>query len=118
MRLQGVAMMDRPTARPPGKWATMVLAWALGLAAMAAYMPAWAQQGTATGEVRRIDAQQGTVALRHGEIKALGLPAATLVYRAAPALLRDIKPGDKVRFTAARQDGKYVLTAIDKTMLP
>ncbi|ANN80765.1 copper-binding protein [Bordetella flabilis] len=75
-------------------------------------------QATATGEVRRVDAQAGTVALRHGEIKALGLPAMTLVYHAAPPLLRDIKPGEKVRFTATRQDGRYVVTAIDRSLLP
>jgi Cu/Ag efflux protein CusF len=33
-------------------------------------------------------------------------------------LLKNIKPGDKVRFTATRQDGKYVVTAIDKTLMP
>jgi Cu(I)/Ag(I) efflux system periplasmic protein CusF len=99
----------------------MLLASLPWLAAMASAMlagPAWAQQATAMGEVRRVDAQQGTVALRHGEIKDLDLPAATLVYHAAPALLKDIKPGDKVRFTATRQDGKYVVTAIDKTVMP
>lgn len=99
----------------------MLSAGALWLAAMASAMvacPALAQQATATGEVRRVDVQGGTVALRHGEIKALDLPAATLVYHAAPALLKNIKPGDKVRFTATRQDGKYVVTAIDKPLMP
>ena len=50
---------------------------------------------------------------RHDEIKALDLPAMTLVYEAdPPALLSKIKAGDKVRFTATRKDGKYVVTAI------
>ncbi|AOB33980.1 RND transporter [Bordetella sp. H567] len=89
-----------------------------GAVAAAGPAPARNPQASATGEVRRVDAQQGTVALRHGEIKDLGLPAATLVYHAAPALLRDIRPGDKVRFTATRQDGGYVVTAIDKSVLP
>lgn len=103
--------------------ATLRAAAMLGMAIAAGIAgTAGAEQGkgpaTATGEVRRIDIQQGTVVLRHGEIKELGLPAATLVYHVAPALLRDIKPGDKVRFTAIRQDGRYVVTAIDKNMLP
>jgi len=34
------------------------------------------------------------------------------VYDADPALLAKIKAGDKVRFTAERKDGKYVVTAI------
>jgi len=85
---------------------------------IAAAAQASAQQATATGEVRRIDMQAGTVALKHGEIKDLGLPAMTLVYRIAPALLKGIGPGDKVRFTVARQQGRYVVTAIDKTLIP
>jgi Cu/Ag efflux protein CusF len=91
-----------------------------GMAAITAITAAVAAQAqaTATGEVRRVDAQAGTVALRHGEIKALGLPAMTLVYHAAPTLLRGIKPGDKVRFTATRQEGRYVVTAIDRTLMP
>ncbi|ANN69907.1 hypothetical protein BAU06_24585 [Bordetella bronchialis] len=88
--------------------------------ALAAAMPVHAKDAsaTATGEVRRINVEQGTVALRHGEIKELGLPAATLVYRISPSLLRGIQPGDKVRFTATRQDGKYVVTAIGKSLMP
>ena len=109
----------RLPARAGRRRVTMRVAAILGMAIAAGVAgPARAQQGTATGEVRRIDVQQGTVALRHGEIKELGLPAATLVYHIAPALLRDIKPGDKVRFTATRQDGRYVVTAIDKSVLP
>jgi Cu/Ag efflux protein CusF len=94
------------------------LAWAvpLAMAAMAAPGAAWAQQATATGEVRRVDAAGGTVTLKQGEIKELNLPAMTLVYQAAPALLQKVKAGDKVRFTATRQDGKYVVTAIEKAI--
>ncbi|AZY47815.1 copper-binding protein [Bordetella avium] len=73
-----------------------------------------AQTAQASGEVRRIDATAGTVTLKHDAIAALDLPAMTLVYQAAPALLTNIKPGDKVRFTATRQDGRYVVTAISK----
>ena len=67
---------------------------------------------TASGEVRRVDAAAGKVAIKHDAISALELPAMTLVYQATPALLANIKPGDKVRFTATRQGGKYVVTEI------
>ena len=67
---------------------------------------------TASGEVRRVDAAAGKVAIRHDAIADLDLPAMTLVYQASPALLANIKPGDHVRFTAARQGGKYVVTQI------
>lgn len=92
---------------------------AAGLAGLA-WLPAQAQPAkqettataTASGEVRRVDAADGKVTIKHGEISALGLPAMTLVYRATPALLAGIKAGDKVRFTATRQDGRYVVTQI------
>ncbi|MBO1111459.1 copper-binding protein [Bordetella petrii] len=69
---------------------------------------------TASGEVRRVDAAGGKVTIKHDKITALDLPAMTLVYRADPALLAGIRPGDKVRFTATRQDGRYVVTDISK----
>ncbi|WP_442595397.1 copper-binding protein [Parapusillimonas sp. JC17] len=73
-----------------------------------------AQEASATGEVRRIDAQAGKITLKHGAIAALDLPAMTLVYRIDPALLGDIKPGDKVSFKARRDGGIYTVTAISK----
>jgi Cu/Ag efflux protein CusF len=97
----------------------MLIAGMAGMAAIGTALPAHAKDtAIATGEVRRIDVGQGLVALRHGEIKDMGLPAVTLVYHIAPALLKDIRPGDKVRFTATRQDGRYVVIVISKSMLP
>lgn len=69
---------------------------------------------SATGEVRRVDAAAGKVALKHDAIAALELPAMTLVYQATPVLLIDIEPGDRVRFTAARRNGTYIVTEISK----
>jgi len=69
---------------------------------------------SASGEVHRVDAAGGKVTIKHDKITALDLPAMTLVYRADPALLAGIKPGDKVRFTATRRDGRYVVTEISK----
>ncbi|HLR77555.1 MAG TPA: copper-binding protein [Burkholderiaceae bacterium] len=73
-----------------------------------------AQEATASGEVRRIDAQAGKITIKHGQIPALDLTAMTLVYRIDPALLSGIKPGDKVKFTARREAGQYVVVAISK----
>lgn len=101
--------------------AVSALAW-FGVAWQPAQV--WAAEGsaaqqeeataTASGEVRRVDAAKGKVAIKHDAISALELPAMTLVYQASPALLADIKPGDDVTFTATRQNGKYVVTAIGK----
>lgn len=86
-----------------------------GLALSSVYsVAAIAQQATASGEVRRVDAPAGKITIKHGAISDLGLPAVTLVYHVDPALLKGIKPGDKITFTAKREAGKYVVTEIKK----
>lgn len=87
---------------------------AAGLAASAFIAVAVAQQAQASGEVRRIDVAAGKVTIKHGAIADLQLPAMTLVYRADPAVLRGIQPGDQVEFVAARQDHHYVILQIRK----
>ena len=74
---------------------------------------ALAQALNAEGEVRRIDAANGKVTLKHGPISNLQLPAMTLVFKVAdPAMLSQIKPGDNVRFAADKVNGQYTITAI------
>jgi len=73
-----------------------------------------AQSANSSGEVRRVDAAAGRVTIKHGAISGLDLPAMTLVYQADPSLLSAIKPGDKVSFTATRDNDKYVVTDIKK----
>ena len=97
---------DRQYAMP------MAIATAMAVVTLATPL-AFAQTADASGEVRRVDPAAGKVTIKHDEIKALDLPAMTLVYEAdPPALLSKLKAGDKVRFTATRKDGKYVVTAI------
>lgn len=72
------------------------------------------KQATATGQVRQVDAAAGKIAIKHGKIPELGLPAMTLVYHISPSLLKGIKPGDTVTFTAKRDNNQYVITKISK----
>jgi len=66
------------------------------------------------GEVRKVDAEQGKVTLRHGPLVNLDMPAMTMVFTAAdPRLLEGLKQGDKVRFTADKKDGTYFVTALE-----
>ena len=66
------------------------------------------------GEVRKVDLAQGKVTLRHGPLVNLDMPAMTMVFTAADKKLLDgLKEGDKVRFTADKQNGAYVVTAIE-----
>ena len=90
----------------------VLAAFAAPLVVVAA--PASAQTATASGEVRRVDAAQGKITIKHEAIADLGLPAMTLVYQIAPELLAGVNPGDKVTFTASRVNDGYVITKISK----
>ncbi len=65
------------------------------------------------GEVRKIDKEQGTITLKHGEIKNLGMPGMTMVFRVQDKTMLDpIKEGDKVRFAADNLDNQLTLTQV------
>ena len=66
------------------------------------------------GEVRKVDLVRGKVTLRHGPLSNLDMPAMTMVFTAAdPRMLEGLKQGDKVRFTADKKDGTFIVTAIE-----
>ena len=69
----------------------------------------------ADAEVRKIDAPQAKVTLKHGEIKNLDMPPMTMVFKVKdPALLKDLKVGDKIRFAAEKVDGQYTVTQVER----
>jgi Cu(I)/Ag(I) efflux system periplasmic protein CusF len=56
---------------------------------------------TVTGTVEKVDAAQGKITIDHGPIPNLDMDAMTMVFRAPdPAMLKQVKAGDKVQFTA------------------
>ncbi len=58
------------------------------------------------GVVRKIDAANGKITLRHGPIVNLDMPAMTMVFRVrSPELLNGLKVGDTVKFHAESIDG-------------
>lgn len=66
------------------------------------------------GEVRRIDAALGRITLRHGPLKNLDMPPMTMVFDLRDkSMLAALKVGDKVRFRALEEGGKYVVTHIE-----
>ncbi|MGI9134297.1 MAG: copper-binding protein [Rhodoferax sp.] len=67
------------------------------------------------GEVRRIDAQAGTITLKHGPIDNIAMPPMTMTFKAAnAAMLAKVKVGDKVKFSAEMPKGELVLTSIER----
>jgi Cu/Ag efflux protein CusF len=53
--------------------------------------------------------------MRHAPIPNLDMGEMTMVFKAAsPDLLKLVKPGDKISFTAERVNGQLSVTAISK----
>jgi Cu(I)/Ag(I) efflux system periplasmic protein CusF len=65
------------------------------------------------GEVRKIDKAQSKITLKHGTIKNLDMPGMTMVFTVKDkAMLDKLAPGDKVKFKAIDDAGKYTVTEI------
>jgi Cu(I)/Ag(I) efflux system protein CusF len=65
-------------------------------------------------EVRKVDKVAKKITLKHGPIPSLDMPGMTMVFQVAdPAMLDQVKAGDKVRFTADKIGGGYAVTKIE-----
>jgi Cu/Ag efflux protein CusF len=92
---------------------TISLKHLLATAALAAFsVSTWAQGADMTeGEVRKIDKAQSKITLKHAEIKSLDMPPMTMVFNVKDkAVLDSLQPGDKVKFKAVNEAGKFTVT--------
>ena len=65
------------------------------------------------GEIKKLDVANGKVTIKHGDILHMDMPGMTMVFTVKdPALLAQLKPGDKVRFQAEKANGAIVVTKI------
>lgn len=75
---------------------------------------AFATTAMTEAEVRKVDKSAGKITLKHGEIKNLDMPPMTMVFGVKDkALLDKVKAGDKVKFSAEKDGGQYVVTAVE-----
>lgn len=64
-------------------------------------------------EVRKVDKDNKKITLKHGVIKNLDMPPMTMVFGVSDAKLLDkVQAGDKVRFTATGEGGKFTVTEL------
>ena len=74
-----------------------------------------AQAQWANGEIRRIDAPNLRLTIKHGEIKVLDMPPMTMVfYVKDPVLLQGLAVQDTIEFQASLEGTKYYLTEVKK----
>ena len=89
---------------------SLIAALALSGAAIAQGLP------TVSGTVEKVDTSAGKITIEHQAIPNLEMDAMTMVFRAKdPALLKGVKAGDKVQFTADRVDGQISVTSLKKS---
>ncbi len=92
----------------------IILAAALGLSFVS--VSASAQSPMAEGEVMKVDPSAGKITIKHGPIKKLDMDEGmTMVFRAAdPAMLEQVKRGDRIKFDADKVNGQFTVTKIEK----
>jgi Cu/Ag efflux protein CusF len=77
--------------------------------------PAAPESGTiSTGEVQEVNKQDGTLTIQHGPLTNLNMPGMTMVFKVAdPAMLSEVKAGDKIRFRADDVNGELTVTRLE-----
>jgi len=66
------------------------------------------------GEIRKVDSATRKITIKHGELKNLDMPAMTMVFQVKdPAMIEQVKPGDKVIFRADKIDGAFTVMEIE-----
>src|SRR5215813_13330616 len=76
-----------------------------------------AQNSPINGEVKKIDEGASKITLKHGPAKSLGMDEGmTMVYRVKdPAMLKQVKVGDKVTFEAEEAASGYTVTKLQES---
>ena len=69
---------------------------------------------SAEGEIRKVDPTTKKITIKHGELKNLDMPAMTMIFQVnEPAMLEQVKAGDKVRFRADKVNGVFTVMEIE-----
>lgn len=68
------------------------------------------------GQVTKVDESAQKISIKHGPIKKFDMTEGmTMVFRAAdPAMLKQVKAGDKIKFMPDRVNGQFTVTKIEK----
>jgi Cu(I)/Ag(I) efflux system periplasmic protein CusF len=93
-----------------------IVAAASVIAFLAMSLPVGAQSELVEGQVTKIDQSAGKITIKHGPIRSLDMnEGMTMVFRVQDAgMLKQVKPGDKVKFSAERVNGALTVTKIQK----
>ena len=86
-------------------------------AATNATMTKAAVQPQSDGEIKKVDREAGKMTIKHGPLVNLDMPAMTMVFTVKePAMLEQVKAGDKVKFAVEKINGRFTITALQAAM--
>ncbi|MBZ5795320.1 copper-binding protein [Burkholderia contaminans] len=74
-----------------------------------------AAQRMSHGEIRKVDTAAGKLTIKHGPLENLGMDAMTMVFKVKdPAMLSQVKTGDKIDFVAEEVNGALTVVELKK----
>lgn len=80
-------------------------------------MPAASQDDSnalADGEVKKVDKDTGKLTVQHGPLVNLNMPGMTMAFKVQdPAILDQVKAGDKIRLRVERVNGAFTVTKLE-----
>jgi Cu(I)/Ag(I) efflux system protein CusF len=80
----------------------------------AASPPANAASQLASGDIVKVDKDAARLTIRHGALAHLNMSAMTMAFRVrSPAMLDQVKPGDKVGFVPEKVNGALTVTLLE-----
>ncbi len=78
-------------------------------------MSLFADEEMTKGEVTKVNTDTGKLTIKHEPIKKFDMDSMTMVWLAGdPAMLKEVKPGDKILFHAEKVNGQFTATKIEK----
>ncbi|MGV7240224.1 copper-binding protein [Caballeronia sp. M23-90] len=67
------------------------------------------------GEVKKVDMSTGKMTIKHGPLENLGMEGMTMAFKVKdPAMLSQVKVGDKIDFVAEEVNGALTVTKLEK----
>jgi Cu(I)/Ag(I) efflux system periplasmic protein CusF len=94
---------------------SLAMAEPIGAAAIVVAQVAGASAPMTAGEVKKVDKDAGKITIKHGPLSNLEMPAMTMVFRVKdPAMLDQVKEGDKVKFIATRANGAITVIQLER----
>ena len=95
---------------------SLLTALMLAVLTLTASPDLYAQAAMVEGQVVKVDESAGKITIKHGPIKKLDMDEGmTMVFRANdPAMLKQVKAGDKIKFEPENISGQFTVMKIEK----